>query len=347
MKNKSNINSTYFPQIDLLKGFAIVSVILLHTIPSSLLIKTFSQFYIWQAVPIFFILMGFTSMLSFSHKKFNNIKSFYWENYLIGKFRRIFVPFLITFFVSLLFGIYSGKYYIGFGYFIGFLPVTGPGNYFVFMLFQYIFIAPFIYLFYQKQPKIMLITFFLIDISFQLITPYISIFNNNPYLYSANILRYFSAIALGFYICDDFMKNGYVKIMSRKNEFMLIGFCISIIYLFLARFTWQPFPLFPELWGFQNVLSFFYPLLIIIFVLNSNFSNYKSNIIYKICLEIGKASYHIFLVQILFFGFGLSFVALITKDNLLIIGPIAIFANLILVLTIGLGFYSFQRKILQ
>lgn len=344
MKNISNNNSTYFPNIDLLKGLAILSVILLHTVSKSVLIKTFSQFHIWQAVPVFFILMGFTSMLSFSHKKFYDIRTFYWRQYLIKRLKRIFVPFLIIFFVSLLFGIYNGKYYIGLGYVIGFLPVTGPGNYFITILFQYIFIAPFIYLLCQVSPKIMLITLFSINILFELIAPHISIFNDIPYLYGANILRYFSAIALGFYICDDFLKNGYVKIMSKNNKFILIGFFISIIYLFLAIFTRQPFPLFTDLKGSQNILSFFYPLVIIIFILNADFRKYKSNIIYKHCLEIGKVSYHIFLVQILWFGFGLSFVALITKDNLIIMGPIAIFANLIFIIIIGLEFYSLQKK---
>lgn len=291
------------------------------------------------------ILMGFTSMLSFNHKKFISNNN-YWRNYLIGRFRRLFIPFLITFFVSLLFGIYIGEYYIGLGNFIGFLPVSGPGNFFITMLFQYIFIAPFIYRLHQISPKFMLVTFFSIDILFQLIAPNISIFNIYPYLYSANILRYFSAIALGFYIFDDYIKNGSVKIMNDKNKFILIGLCVSIIYLFLSRFTQQPFPLFLEMWGSQNVLSFFYPLVIVIFILNHNFSKYEDNNIYKILLKMGKASYHIFLVQILWFGFGLSFMKLITGDNFLIMGPIAIFSNIIFISLIGWGFYSLQNKIL-
>lgn len=347
MKSISNNDSTYFPQIDLLKAFAIASVILLHTVPLNLLIKTFSQFHVGQAVSIFFILMGFTTLLSFRHNKFNIFRTFYWKDYLNGRLKRIIVPFLITFFVSLLFGIYIGKYYIGLNYFIGHLPVSGPGNYFITMVFQYVFIAPFIYLLYQISPKFMLITLFSIEFLFQLIVPHISIFTNNPYLYNANILRGFSALALGFYICDDFMKKGSIDIMSKKNKFILIGFFISIIYLFLAQFTRQPFPLFSESWAYQNLLSFFYPLIIIIFVLNTNFNKYQSNIIYKFCLQIGKASYHIFLVQLLWFGFGLSLVALITKDNLLIMGPIAIFANLTFCIGIGLGFYSFQTKIFK
>ena len=345
MKNIPNNNLTYLPQVDLLKGFAIISVILLHTLSLDLLIITFSQFHIWQAVPFFFILMGFTSMLSFNHKKFK-FNNNYWRNYLKGRFRRIFIPFLITFFASVLFGIYNGEYYIGYGYFIGVLPVSGPGNFFVTILFQYIFIAPFIYLLYQISPKLMLVTFFSIDILFQLIAPNSSIFNNYPYLYSASIFRYFSAIALGFYISEDYIKNGSVKIMSEKNKFILIGLCVSIIYLFLSRFTQQPFPLFLEMWGSQNVLSFFYPLAIIIFILNHNFIKYAGSNIYDIVLKIGKASYHIFLVQILWFGFGLSFVKLITEDNLLIMGPIAIFSNIICVSLIGWGFYSLHEKIL-
>lgn len=328
------IYHSYFPQIDLLKGFAIISVVIQHSVTKNQLSQTFSQFHIWQAVPIFFIVMGFTSMIYFSHKKIN-IRSFDWSNYLGGRYRRILIPYLIIFFISLLYGIYHNKYYFGLGYFIGLLPVSGPGAYFNSIIFQYILISPFIYFLYQKSPKYMLIALFSIDILFELIAPHISIFVNDSRFYSASIFRYFSAIALGYYISNEYIKHGSIKLMSNKNKFILIGFLISIIYLFLAIFSKQPFPLFFEQWRTQNPLGFFYPLLIIIFALNSTFKAYENKIVYNFILEIGKASYHIFLVQILFFGFKLGFT-----------GNLAIFENLFFVLTIGWVFYYYHNKIL-
>ena len=331
--NTSKMHHSYIPQIDLLKGVAIISVIIQHSVTKNQLSQTLSQFHIWQAIPIFFIVMGFTSMIYFSQKKIN-IRSFDWSNYLAGRYTRILIPYLIIFFISLLYGIYHNKYYFGLGYFIGLLPVSGPGAYFNSILFQYIFISPFIYFFYQKSPKYMLIALFSMDILFELIAPHISIFVNDSRFYSASIFRYFSAIALGYYISDEYIKHKSIKIMGNKNKFILIGFLISVIYLFLAIFSKQPFPLFFEQWRTQNPLGFFYPLLIIIIILNSNFQTYENKIVYNFILEIGKASYHIFLVQILFFGFKLGFT-----------GSFAIFENLFFVLIIGWAFYYLQNNI--
>ncbi|MFZ3385362.1 MAG: acyltransferase family protein, partial [Candidatus Methanoperedens sp.] len=112
--NTSKMHHSYIPQIDLLKGVAIISVIIQHSVTKNQLSQTLSQFHIWQAIPIFFIVMGFTSMIYFSQKKIN-IMSFDWSNYLAGRYTRILIPYLIIFFISLLYGIYHNKYYFGLG----------------------------------------------------------------------------------------------------------------------------------------------------------------------------------------------------------------------------------------
>ena len=76
----SKKHQSYIPQIDLLKGAAIISVVIQHSVTKNQLSQTFSQFHIWQAIPIFFIIMGLTSRIYFSQK--NNIRSFDWSNYL-------------------------------------------------------------------------------------------------------------------------------------------------------------------------------------------------------------------------------------------------------------------------
>ena len=40
-------------ELDFIKGFAILSVILLHTLNRSMLYETYSYFHIWQAVLLF------------------------------------------------------------------------------------------------------------------------------------------------------------------------------------------------------------------------------------------------------------------------------------------------------
>ena len=56
--------------LDYLKAYAIIAVLFLHLLPYNYLIKTFAQFHIWQAVPIFVLLMGYTFTLSFNKVSF-------------------------------------------------------------------------------------------------------------------------------------------------------------------------------------------------------------------------------------------------------------------------------------
>ena len=47
------LKQNHLENIDFIKGLAAISVILLHTLPESVLYGSFAVFHIWQAVPIF------------------------------------------------------------------------------------------------------------------------------------------------------------------------------------------------------------------------------------------------------------------------------------------------------
>ena len=54
--------------------------------------------------------------------------------------------------------------------------------------------------------------------------------------------------------------------------------------------------LFSDMWGFQNIISFFYPLVLTVLFLNLKEERYfKKNLLFNKLLIIGRASYHIFL----------------------------------------------------
>ncbi len=68
-----------------------------------------STFHIWQAIPVFIILMGLTSGISFDRKQMYTIRQFYSIKFLMERCWRILFTFLIIFFISLLYGISHGK----------------------------------------------------------------------------------------------------------------------------------------------------------------------------------------------------------------------------------------------
>ncbi len=57
----------HYPQIDIVKCFAIVSVILVHSIPHTIQLLFLFRLYIDQQVSMFLILMSLTKVISFSH----------------------------------------------------------------------------------------------------------------------------------------------------------------------------------------------------------------------------------------------------------------------------------------
>jgi len=329
MKKKFNLL-----QIDLLKGIAIIFVLIFHTLPRETLDGIYFDFHIRQAVPIFILLLGLNMGMSFARQKFElNIGNI--KKYLQNRFWRIIFPFLVLFFTTLLIGIATsrikiygilGKILLGI---FGVLPISGPGNYFITILFQFILVFPLIFWLYRKYPKLTVVLCFSIDILFQIFAKNSDIFDNFPYLYSACILRYLSIISIGLWLSTDF------KLFSRRNFFILLGSIISIAYLIAVDFYSYIFPYFRNVW--HTVLAFFYPALIVCIGIN-HLPKKAENMIIDWFEQIGKTSYHIFLFQIAFFGFGLNAYAY-TEPIL------AIITNIIICLIGGILFMLFEKRL--
>ena len=94
-----NINTGHLTQIDLLKGLAIISVILLHTWPEKVLLITGAPFHIWQAVPVFILIAGYVGTLSYKRRDTARLRQCYGRSLLSHRFKRILVPFTLLFII--------------------------------------------------------------------------------------------------------------------------------------------------------------------------------------------------------------------------------------------------------
>ena len=121
----------YYLQIDLLKGFAIISVLIMHSfdivtgttglstliVSSSLnsasfiqmnpislfgLIQTIKVLSLWQAIPLFFVMMGITLGMSFKRHNYFSLKETYSKTYFRSRFIRLYFPYVILFVISLI-----------------------------------------------------------------------------------------------------------------------------------------------------------------------------------------------------------------------------------------------------
>lgn len=288
------MNKYHLTQIDLLKSFSIISVIILHTVSQNFLKNTYAIFYIWQAVPIFIILLGLNSASSFKRNKYKTIAELYSKVYFINRFKRIILPFIFIFFISLFYAKSQNKLNISTSTFIGLLPTPGPGNYYITLLFEFILIFPLIYYVYSRCPKVTILTIFIIDLLFEFIAPHIEFFKTQPYLYDSSVFRYLFGIVLGVWISN------FENFDVRDKSIIFIGTSLSIIYLLLSSVLNFKFLYFLPNWINQNLFTFFYPTLIVLMGIKF-LPKCNDNVIIKIFTIISKSSYHIFLVQIVFF----------------------------------------------
>lgn len=296
-------------QIDILKGLAIMGVVLVHTLPSELVIKSQLAFSLGQQVPIFILLTGlvmYSSMRNNHMFMSNNELISTYVKYLKKRIYRILPGVIVSFVISAI--LWASLDYslnivdrYGFGYltFIGYLPFEGPGVYYITLLIELVILFPLLFYFFNRKPIATLLVMFALNFAFEANIAKLSLFDNY-YLYKVSILRYFAVLGLGMYIAIDF------NIKSRRNLWILFLAPISAFYIFVANnFNYQ-FPLFTSgSWHNQNIFSVFYVAFLILIGLKY-FPSKPENKILLLLEKFGKNSFHIFLSQILYFSVGLS-----------------------------------------
>ena len=288
-------------QIDLVKTFAILSVILLHSVSESTLFSANMVYYAWQAVPLFIICTGILWYLSFANHA-TTLRNAYSMRYFKNKFNRIIIPFLVIFTLDLIYMYYNGIT-IRANHILSRLewlqpPISGAGDYYLALVWQLIFISPLLCYFFSKKPVYTVVGLFIANLAFELVGPYIS-FD----LYYFSICRYLAAFALGLVLAHNVIVNHNWHLKSRVNLILIVLGLLSAVYLYF--FLNAPTPGFRPEWRTQNIYSFFYPTLIIMLFLSAEPLIQGTKRLFYWLTVFGRASYHIFLVQIIYFGFGI------------------------------------------
>jgi hypothetical protein len=198
-----------------------------------------------------------------------------------------------------------------------------------------------------------LIATFVISFLFEVTSSYIGALNSDAYIYYANILRYLFVITLGLWVLEAFEPNKRIR-STLETVIILIGVAVSVIYLIaFGIFHWE-FALFNNFWGTEYptlgsyvVIASFYPLALYMLAYKI-LPSASNNRIVKFIAYTGKASYHVFLVQILFFAVFYNPYATISQSGLfdpVISGIISIVVSLAVTLSLGALFYKYEYKI--
>ncbi|GAB3537857.1 acyltransferase [Pontibacter brevis] len=315
-----------FQQIDVTKGLAIVSVILLHALENEALLASYAIYHIWQAVPVFIVLMGVNLGMNFSGK-IPELSSLYTARYFLKKAERIVFPLLWVYGLAVLAGftwlLLYNEQKLDFNAYllIGLLPLTGPGNYFVTLILQSILFFPIIDYLFQRQPALTVVLLVVLEVLFLLWSSQSAFFMSRDFLYSAALPRYFSAIAFGLVLSRAILQPFRVALFSLLMAVAAAG----CLYLYRMVYADLKLDYVLATWQTQCVLTFGYAAAMV-WILFGALPVNSDNKLLQFFSVLGKASYHIFLIQIVYFG-------LVPEDT-------RVLQDVILALLIGYLFYK-------
>jgi hypothetical protein len=318
----------YF-QVDILKTLMIFLVIFDHTVPWT--IKNNLGVSLWErvSIPVFMVIMGFNFGKSFQSKKTNLLESYYTREYFWNKLFRFFIPFIIIYIVSTIIGgffygfsinqIEAGQWVTQGGFrfnalnlLLGILPFWGPGNWFIPVIFGAIIILPGLYKGFSESRSRAIYSLtlcFIIEIIVQTLI-FTTFKNPNPpptfatwetYYYALffiySIFLLFSAVGFGMWFSRDH------NLFSKDNIFLWILFPISLIYLIAYQFYDYRILVnnIPFLTGDYNFMVFPYSAFLFLVAMKVFPKDSKSRVA-KIIKTISRSTYHILLVQILYFA---------------------------------------------
>lgn len=274
--------------IDSIKGGAIISVLLLHSLSEGALDAIYSTVHIEQAVPVFLTVTCFLSYMAMDRIGVN-IGQWYDVKRIHRMIKRVVLPFVIVLLVQCIILLFTNSFDLisimaGGGY--------GPGSYYVWVYLQLWIVVPLTYWLLKKNFHIGTILILLVCV-FLNVT--FSIYCNHDWLWRLSAVRYLflSVIAWIWYHWSDYSTR-------EKTVFVLLGI-ISLIYLlFYAYKDWSPI-VYSRSWCSQNYPCFFWTLSLILFLVFV--VKLTPQGILKPINWLGKNSWEIFLSQMFIIGF--------------------------------------------
>lgn len=334
---------------DCIKAICIIFVILVHIdviLPESINPFTTLHYELWAqtCVPIFLIVSGFLWAMSSHNKKVNTITDWFRPNKFKPKLMRILFPYMLIFALEVILIILS-KGFDGVGTPISFTYYFlsggwGRGNYYITILIQLLILFPIIHYYFKKFPLPCSIIIVSIQLLFEVLTSVIPI---PAGVYRLCIARYLICILFGIIL--------YYYGNKINWKLILVSFLIGLVFL-IGKFSldWS-MPVFNN-WSWSALPAAFYDfaLAVILLYLFRKLETKKNKITQKfvsLLSHIGEASYHIYLVQMIWFGFFIGISYKYVNNLLPCAIVITIVVSVIFCCMLGVLYYNIDKKYLQ
>ena len=312
--------------IDLMKAAAAVWVILLHCIYGEHYEQLHMLFWAQMAVPVFMIINGYTYQMSSDKRHITGTLQWFDMENCFPKLIRICVPFGFIIILELL----LKKFFLRDS--CSFLPWlltggTGPGSYYIPLLLQILILFPVLRMWYKKNPLTGFIQVTLISFGAEVI---FSIFELEEKLYSYCISRYLPMLYLGIVLYERGNE-------LRKGLLPFLFFLFGSAFLYLPSHTEYTPQIFNGPWFFTTAPCALYVFPLILWIMALEPWVMRNIIFHKLAI-VGKASYHIYLVQKVYYGY---FYNKLCINN----GYFRVLINLFICLVVGILFYFADVKL--
>lgn len=313
--------------LDYLKAVCVIMVIITHygwedkTSP-------FFTMLINMAVPVFMIVSGYNFAMSNRKKADGNLEKMYGWNMMKPKLIRFLLPFFAICLLEILLLAAQDKNIPLFRIFV--LGAYGPGSYYVPIMLQLLVIFPLIYVMIAYNAKLGLAVAALANLAFEVC---VIVFDMDKYYYRLSIGRYLLLIAFGCYL--------YLHPEQRVKPYqMWMMFLAGLAYLIAVFGFDKDFELFGY-WKTTAMPVAFYIFPIVILLFRKFYHCTIPGFVGRLLMQIGKASYHIFLIQMVYYHFELGGAIMQTAWY------IAVPFNILVTVPLGLGFYELDNQFVK
>lgn len=313
--------------LDYLKAICVIMVIITHYDWADKTSPFFTML-INMAVPVFMIISGYNFAMSNSRKAGGKLRKMYGWDMMKPKLVRFLVPFFSICLLEIALLIINDREIHPFRIFL--LGAYGPGSYYVPVMLQMLVIFPIIYVLIDKNAKLGITVTALANLLFEIA---IKVFEIDKYYYRLSVGRYLLLIAFGCYL--------YLYPKHRVKKWQMWAMLLVGLAYILAVFEFDKDLLLFDYWKTTAMPVAFYIFPIVIFLFRKFYHSTIPGTIGKLLTWIGQASYHIFLVQMVYFHFNLGAPIMDAKWYF------AVPFNILVTVPVGLAFYEFDNRFVR
>ena len=311
--------------LDIVKGAATVMVLITHyNWSDKWRLNLLFPYWVSMAVPLFMIITGYLSAASLERSGVKTLRAAYELKPLFKKIARYTLPFLYMYIVEIIIRSLSGNmpsplsvlvYFFGGGF-------GEYGTYYFPVLIQITLIFPLIFFVVRSNKKWGLLVCFVLNLGLEIIK---NVVDMSGGVYRLLAFRYIFVVAAGCYI--------YFYGNTAKYYRRVLACAVGALYIWLVNYTSYEPKIF-IFWTATTMLTTFFVAPVFAYFV-------EGKPLHCAPLElIGRACYHIFLAQIIFYNYVAPHIYRAVESKAL---------ELLLCLTIslvmGLGYYYIYNKI--